>query len=106
MCDLKKLWIDDVRPLPKEYKDSGEWTIARTAWEALFKLEIMDIEEVSLDHDLASFVGNREITGYDILNWLVDRKVHKQPVPKKVSVHSANPVGVRQMNATIQRYWR
>jgi len=104
MTGFTKLYVDDLRPLPDNY--GSEWTIARTAWEALLKLELIEFEEVSLDNDLASFVGNIEITGYDILNWMVQRKVDGLYVPPNVFVHSANCVAVPKMQETIDRWWK
>jgi hypothetical protein len=104
MGGFTSLWVDDVRPIPDAY--GNEWCSARSAWEAILKLELIEFEIVSLDHDLASFVGNKELTGYDILLWLIDRKVNNLgPVPKEIRVHSANPVGVERMESMIDRYW-
>lgn len=97
------LWIDDVRPVPNGLAEQG-WTCARSGWEALLKLELLEFEEVSFDHDLASFVGNKEINGYDILLWLVQRKLDGHYVPSKVYVHSANCVGVPKMQDLIDKY--
>lgn len=100
MSGFTKLYVDDLRPLP----EGKDWTCARSAWEALVKLELIQFEVVSLDHDLASFVGNREITGYDIALWLAQRKQDGFYVPPLVLVHSANPVGHDNIQAIIDRY--
>ena len=97
------LWIDDLRPLPPQLCEQG-WCWARSAWEALVKLELMNYETISIDHDLGSFVGNKEITGYDIIMWLVNRKQQDLYVPSVILVHSANPVGAQNMHAMIERY--
>lgn len=99
MSTYTKLWVDDIRQPP-----SDEWTIARSFHEAIVKLELIDFQEVSLDHDIASFYGNREMTGHDIVNWLVQRKMDGKHVPPIIKVHSANPVGVDNMEALIDRY--
>lgn len=103
MGSFTGLWVDDIRPIPNDY--GSEWCSARSAWEALLKLELLEFDIVSLDHDLASFVGNKELNGNDILNWLVERKVSGLYVPPEIRVHSANPVGVKNMKETIARYW-
>ena len=46
MVGFTKLFVDDLRHLP----DGPEWTLARTFHEAIFKLELLQFEEVSLDH--------------------------------------------------------
>ena len=97
------LWVDDVRDVPED-TDELSWTCARTAWEALVKLELIDFDVVSLDHDLASFLGYKELTGYDIAVWLAERKQQGKHVPPDVRVHSANPVGVKNILGVIDRY--
>lgn len=90
-----------------------------------------DIEEMSLDHDLGAMppceyceyaqlqagddgcdfgaeicrcACHRELqpTGYDFVLWLCESG--RWPT-KKPTVHSMNPVGIRNMRATIDRYW-
>jgi len=102
---FRGLYVDDERALTDEMI-ANEWCIARNAWEALVKLELLEFDEVSLDHDLASFINNKEITGYDILMWLVERKLNGFSVPAKVYVHSANPVGSKKMQEVIDQYWK
>lgn len=98
------LWVDDERPLPGDLCDAG-WCKAPTFHEAVLKLELMEFKEISLDHDLGCFYGNKEMTGYDILMWLVERKLAGLFVPPIVRVHSANPVGRKRMQETIDKYW-
>lgn len=103
MSGFTCLWVDDERPIPSDCGE--EWCSARSAWEALIKLELLNFDVVSLDHDLASFVGNKELTGYDILMWLVERKVNGGIVPACIKIHTANPVGRRKMLEVVQQYW-
>lgn len=105
--NFKGLWVDDIRPIPDRLVEQG-WTSARSFHEAILKLELVEFDEVSLDHDLGCFYGNKEMTGYDVLMWLVDRKITHSPrlyVPSKIYVHSANPVGVERMTAVINKYF-
>lgn len=97
------LFVDDIRDVPED-DENYKWTCARTAWEALVKMELIEFELISLDHDLASFVGNKELTGADIALWLASRKNDGDYVPPKILIHSANPVGCENMKATIDRY--
>ena len=94
-----RLYVDDLRPCPKG------WDVARNFHEAIVMLESKEYYEVSLDHDIASFYGNKEMTGRDILNWLIARKLDGKPSPEIVRVHSANPVGCATMEEDIKRYW-
>lgn len=96
-----KLYVDDLRPAPA----GSNWEVARNFHEAIYMLEKNEYEMVSLDHDIASFYGNKEMTGYDVLMWLVARKLEGGYTPSTVVVHSANPVGIAKMNDTIKKYW-
>jgi len=97
------LWVDDVRPTPDELILEG-WCRAPSFHEAVLKLELMEFQTVSLDHDLGCYYGNKEMTGYDILMWLVERKISGLYVPSVVLVHSANPVGHQRMAEVIEQY--
>lgn len=99
----KSLYVDDLRELPSSYSSTG-WDVARSFHEAITKLEQYDYQVLSLDHDLASFYGSKEMTGYDIALWLADRKMNGKYVPQQIFVHSANPVGVKNIQAVIDRY--
>lgn len=97
---MKKLYVDDLRDVPEG------WDCARNFHEAIVMLEKIEYDVVSLDHDIASFYGNKEMTGRDILNWLIDRKVNNGGhVPVTVLVHSVNPVGCATMEEDIARWW-
>ena len=97
------LYVDDCRELPETLQEAG-WTRARSFHEAIVKLELIEFKELSLDHDLASFYGYTELTGYHIVKWLVQRKQDGFYVPPKIYIHSANPVGCENMQAMIDRY--
>lgn len=97
------LWIDDERPVPEKLLAAG-WCWARNFHEAVLKLEIMNFIEISVDHDLASFYGNKEMTGRDILWWLVARKQKGEYTPRVIKVHSANPVGGREMKLIVKQH--
>jgi hypothetical protein len=99
----KGLWVDDLRPLPSDLQQD-EWMITTSFHTAIVALETIDFKIVSLDHDIASFYGNREMTGYDIICWLVARKMENLHVPSNVLIHSANPVGKTNMAAMIDKY--
>lgn len=97
---IRKLYVDDLRPCPEG------WDVARRFHDAIVALETVEYDEVSLDHDIDSFYGMKELTGRDILNWLIARKVEGvKYTPAIVRVHSANPVGSATMRDDINRYW-
>ncbi len=86
------IWIDDLRSPPKSLEDKCD--IARTYDEAIQMLSKHMYTDVYLDHDIASFdETGRERTGYDIVLFLVDRKMDKKYVPKNFHMLTSNPVG-------------
>ena len=97
------LYVDDARSLPDELCDLG-WTQSKTFHEAIVKLELIEFESLSLDHDLACFYGYTELTGYHIALWLAQRHQAGLYVPPDIRIHSANPVGRENIQATIDRY--
>ena len=98
----KGLYVDDIRELPEMYEG---WDVARNYDEAIRLLAVNEYECISLDHDIASWnESGREMTGYDIALWLADRKVHGEYVPPNINVHSANPVGVKNIQGVVDRY--
>lgn len=94
-----KLWLDDVRPAPEG------WTAVRTAAEAIAVLATGTVEIVSLDHDLGPAEAG---TGYDVASWIEEQAATGTLPRVRWRVHSANPVGVRRMEAALQsadRFW-
>lgn len=101
------LYVDDLRPLPKS-TDEIQWTLARNFHEAICILDRMEdsLDIVSLDHDIASFYGNKEMTGWDVLQYMIMQKLQSGLYENvTVFVHSANPVGITKMQADIDRYF-
>lgn len=97
------LYVDDIRTPP--VLDDIEWTVARTFHEAIYILERNDFEVVSLDHDLGCFYGNREMTGDDVLNWLIDQEIGGGCGPLEVRVHTANSAKSRPMKDNADKYF-
>jgi len=86
-----KLYVDDIRQLPQYHPD---WTLVRTYAEAMKWLATGMVTEISLDHDLGE-----EKTGYDILVHLEKEAERKRPCPRVIHIHTANPVGRKNMEA-------
>ena len=95
-----KLWVDDVRDAPDD-----SWDVARNFHDAIHMLQYGEYITVSLDHDINSWYGLKEMTGRDILNCMVYRKINGKATYTKVMVHSANPVGAKYMREDIGRYF-
>lgn len=89
-----KVYLDDIRN-PK----SEGWFVVRTAEEAIELLDRNVVTHMSLDHDL----GEGLKTGYDVILY-IEQKIRTDPnfVLPEISVHSANPVGVRNMLRALE----
>ena len=101
-----KLWIDDVRPAPHGY----HWLQSTNAALRFIRKNHDQIEEIWLDHDAGVFASD----GGDFIEILkeMERLAHhpRWKVPYKASfmkykfgLHSANPVGVANMRAIIEK---
>jgi hypothetical protein len=89
-----KLWLDDVRPKPEG------WTWVRSVQDAIAVLTTGTVEFASLDHDLGDFASSGG-NGVALTDWMAENDCW----PKDgISIHSSNPVGVRTMLATVDRY--
>lgn len=94
-----KLYVDDERKIP------DGWDFARNYNDAIDKLSNFNYDELSLDHDIASFDSdNNEKTGYDIALWLAERKNNGAYVPGVIYCHSANPIGKQRIEGVVARY--
>ncbi len=103
-----KVWLDDLRD-PAKHGRIG-WTWVTTAQAAIDLLATGEVEEISLDHDLAlehmPFMDTapadyKEQTGYSVVCWMEKHNVW----PAHVYVHSMNPVGRARMLAAINRHY-
>ena len=96
-----KLWVDDVRPAPEGYM----WCKSTNEALRLIVSNIDEVEELHLDHDMGDTFGGDAII---ILNEL-ERRSHWDKdfalIVKNIifKLHSANPVGVANMRAIIQK---
>ena len=89
---MMRLWIDDVRPPPDEY-----WHWAKTSKEALDVLGC-DVQEISFDHDLGG-----DDTTMPVACEIERRAFAGRPIPPVWHIHSANPVGRRNLEAALRK---
>src|SRR5688572_4381266 len=91
-----KIYLDDERnPTPTW---GNEWVIVRRVKDVQTLLLAGLVDQLSLDHDL----GENEPTGYDLCKWMAEHNIWPQVA---CTIHSANPVGMQNMKATIDRYF-
>lgn len=80
---MLNVFLDDRRPNPAGYK------LARTAAQAISYLRAGRVNVLSLDFDL----GTEPVTGLDVVRYMVNHRVY----PKRIIIHSANPIGRQRM---------
>lgn len=91
------VFVDDVREPPDEL-----WVIARNYTSALLLLRTGLVKVISLDHDLGlNKYGAETLTGYDIAKWIEGEVYHGNLIAPEIQVHSANPVGRKNIEAAI-----
>ena len=92
-----KIWIDDIRPIPKGY---GAWCMSVNAAKLYIQTcenNSIKIELIDLDHDAGEYAtdGGDYI---NLLNWL-EETGRRYPI----KIHSMNPVGIENMRRIIKR---
>lgn len=102
-----KIWLDDCRPMPKDYD-----VHCFTAQAAIELLRKGVVGKISLDHDLGelSYSGGRPVdpgNGYQVA--CVIEEMANEGCPRiEVLIHSQNPVGRKKMEEAVawaQRAW-
>lgn len=92
-----KLFLDDIRDPSGFY-----WVVARSYKDAVEKVKEYGFPTfVSFDHDLGE--GK---TGYDFAKYLVELDMDTNTMPQNFDflVHSANPVGAKNICAYLRNY--
>lgn len=89
-----KIWVDDVRPAPKDYIHCRTYNEAiGVLYQGMFGDD--DIEEIWLDHDLGE-----QKSGYDIAKFIVEEKV----CIGGFGCQSMNPVGRKNICNLLTHY--
>ncbi len=100
------LWLDDERhPMRAPtygWPEGIDWTWCKTVNEAVVAITVADyFGACSLDHDLGNFAaGEMGGNGIDLVAYMIKNDTW----PTILCVHSANPVGVKNMLSDIDRY--
>lgn len=94
-----KIWLDDVREPP-----DNSWTWVKNAGEATEKIASSKVTHISFDHDLGDFIA----TGYDVAKTIEYWSFIHSISRIKWFVHSANPVGRRNIEMAMRnadKHW-
>lgn len=89
------LWVDDLRPVPNEYRDEYEVRWARDYDEAVTELHRFRYDVICLDHDLGEGP-----TGYDLCKYIIAKHIYCP----EYRLHTSNPVGRKNMTELLRRY--
>lgn len=98
-----KLWVDDMRCAPQG------WVLARTITEAIKQLAVLNVSEVSLDHDIAyldergSWTGKNSAENFTPVAWFI-RQLPPNERPHTVYVHTANAEGALVIRNILEGY--
>jgi hypothetical protein len=101
---ILKLYLDDIRT-PK----NDDFIIVRSFQEAIKFVQENGIPNyISFDHDLGcDDSDNIYPSGYDFAKWLIEMdldNLYKFPEDFKFNVHSANPIGKRNIEGILNKY--
>ena len=89
------LWVDDLRPVPNEYRDEYEVIWARNYDEAVTELYRFRYDVICLDHDLGEGP-----TGYDLCKYIIAKHIYCP----EYRIHTSNSVGRKNMTELLERY--
>ena len=90
-----KIWLDDLRIPPQNYV----WCKSVNEAIKIISTNKKDIVELNLDHDLGDFAKDGG-DGIKLIDWCIENSFFPF-----IILHTANPVGKKNMERTIQRYW-
>lgn len=111
-----KVFLDDIRNPYDVGLDASEWVVVRRYQDMediLYHCSHL-ITDVSLDHDLGDPIAREangifipkqvedKRTGYDLTKWMAETNIWPK---ENVFIHSANPVGAKNMKAIVDRYF-
>lgn len=92
------LYLDDIR-----YPKDSSFVVARSVSEAIQMINDKGFPNyISFDHDL----GENEESGYDFAKWIINYDIDYNVIDPTFSynVHSANPVGAKNINFVLNNY--
>src|SRR5690554_7456668 len=91
---MKKLYLDDLRPIPEGFIG------VRSYAEFVTYIETNGLPDfISFDHDLGL-----EESGFDCAKWLVNYCLDKKIGLPEFTVHSQNPVGKKNIESLLNNF--
>ena len=102
---MTRLYIDDIRNPPND-----DWIITRTITGAIRVLATMEVDTISLDHDISHQVsvdGHSRpfacLENFSAVCYFIGEK-YKGLTPPKIILHTSNPVGAQRMRHILESY--
>lgn len=98
------IWLDDIREVPQKLKDNKEYDVihVRNFDQFVKYIETKGLPNfISFDHDLGE-----EKDGYDCAKFLVQYCMNKDCDIPDYEIHSANPVGTKNISSYLNCYHR
>lgn len=102
-----KLFIDDIRNAPTE-----DWIVCRSVTEAIRTIARFgrEITEISLDHDISHQVAVGSLSRpypctecfCGVAYYIAKEWDGREYSPLKVTMHTSNPVGAKEMQAILK----
>lgn len=94
-----KIWLDDLRSMPEDY--TIHVFSVNQAKRIIEEAEIngKSIDVIDCDHDLGDFYNDGG-DGIKLLDWLLERGTFYP-----IKLHTANPVGRKNMQRLLDRFW-
>ena len=87
------IFLDDLRTPPPD----SDYLVVKTAEEAIYLIENMKVTFISFDHDLGP-----GLSGHDVAKRIEELVYEGRIQCPKWTVHSANPVGRRNIKAAME----
>ncbi len=97
-----KIWLDDLRN-PKDYNGYEDYKWYKNPIIIKKLIRENKVTHISFDNDLAFFIAQREITGYDVAKVFEEMAFNKTLKVLPVwNIHSANPIGRREIEECMK----
>lgn len=100
---MTKLWIDDLRHPPDH-----TWIWVKTSQEAIDVLQSQHVDHISFDHDLGYDANGEDDKAVFVATYIEELAAENAIHRISWEVHSANPVGRKDLTAIMEsceRFW-
>lgn len=107
------IFLDDERTPTYIEKELGiffpnNWKIVRnyTDFKNIIDENIYDVELISFDHDIASFIDGVEYTGKTAVDYLINKCIDNNIELPNWYIHTNNPSGELNIMSSLKTYYK